>query len=439
MEICVIGAGYVGLVTAVCVSDFGHNVRCLDIDDERIEALERGEVPFYEPGLSELMKKNMERGRFQFTTDCGKAVKGAEIVYIAVGTPMNPDDGTVNLDYVVQASKDIAPYLSPDTIVVDKSTVPVGTARMVKTVLNDAGAPESVEVVSNPEFLREGSAVSDFLHPDRVVIGSDSKEAGEKLKQVYHPLIEEGRDFLITSPEAAELVKYASNAFLAVKLTFINEIAMMADNIGLDVLDVAKGIGMDNRIGRKYFRPGPGFGGSCLPKDTNGLLHIAKKFNSKINIVETAIEVNDRIPGHLVKRLSETLDGLEGKRIGQLGLAFKGNTDDVRYSPAISIARELVDHDAKVVAFDPEATKLARRILGNTIEYASSAKEALSGADAAIIATEWIEFGEIKPSDIKQWLSGDMLADFRNMFDPKAVADAGLRYIGMGRQAKTTR
>ncbi len=434
MEICVIGAGYVGLVTAVCVSDFGHDVRCLDIDDERIEALERGEVPFYEPGLAELMKKNMDRGRFVFTTDVAEAVKDAEVVYIAVGTPMNPDDGTVNLDYVVQAAKDIAPHLSADAIVVDKSTVPVGTARMVKQVLTDAGASDSVGVVSNPEFLREGLAVGDFLHPDRVVIGSDSKQVAEKLKQVYHPLVKDGCNFLITSPEAAELVKYASNAFLAVKLTFINEIALMADKIGIDALEVARGIGLDKRIGKKYLRPGPGFGGSCLPKDTNGLIHIAKSYDSKLQLVETAIEVNDQIPANLVKRLSKEVGGLDGKRIGQLGLAFKGNTDDVRYSPAISIARELVKQGAKVIAFDPEATKLARRILGDSISYASSPKEALSGADAGIIATEWVEFGEIDPSDIRDWMAGDLLADFRNMIPPEAIVSAGLRFIGMGRQ-----
>ncbi len=434
MEICVVGAGYVGLVTAVCVSDFGHNVRCLDIDEERIEALLRGEVPFYEPGLAELMSKNIDKGRFLFTTDIDFALKGAEIVFIGVGTPMNPEDGSVNIDFVVQAAKDIAPHLSPESIVVDKSTVPVGTARMVKKILLENGAPESVEVVSNPEFLREGSAVGDFLNPDRVVIGSDTAKAAETLKMVYHPLVDEGHDFLITSPEAAELIKYASNAFLAVKLTFINEIALLADKIGIDALEVAKGIGLDKRIGKKYLRPGPGFGGSCLPKDTHGLLHIAKSFDTNVELVEKAIEVNDNIPSTLVNKLSDAMSGLEGKKIGLLGLAFKGNTDDVRYSPAISIAEELVKRGAKVKAFDPEATKLAERILADTIEYAESAKQAILGADAAVIATEWVEFGEISISEFREWLSGDILADFRNIIDPKAVTKAGLRFIGMGRQ-----
>lgn len=434
MEICVIGAGYVGLVTAVCVSDFGHNVRCLDIDEERIEALLRGEVPFYEPGLAELMKKNIDRGRFVFTTDVSMAVKGAEAVYIAVGTPMNPDDGTVNLDYVVQAAKDIAPHLSQNAVVVDKSTVPVGTARMVKSILLESGVPATVEVVSNPEFLREGSAVGDFLHPDRVVIGTDNTEAAEVLKRAYHPLVENGTDFLVTSPEAAELVKYASNAFLAVKLTFINEIALMADNIGIDALEVAKGIGLDKRIGKKYLRPGPGFGGSCLPKDTHGLLHIADTYGCKMNIVETAIDVNASIPPVLSGRIAEALGGLKGKKIGLLGLAFKGNTDDVRYSPAIEIAKELVKAGAEVTAFDPEAMKLAKRVLDDSIKYAFSAKEALSGADAGVIATEWMEFGELDPADIREWMAGDLLADFRNMIDPEDIISAGLRFIGMGRQ-----
>ncbi|HDR91017.1 MAG TPA: UDP-glucose/GDP-mannose dehydrogenase family protein [candidate division Zixibacteria bacterium] len=434
MEICVIGAGYVGLVTAVCVSDFGHNVRCLDIDEERIEALLRGEVPFYEPGLAELMKKNIDKNRFLFTTDVDLAVKGAEVVFIGVGTPMNPEDGTVNLDYVIQAAKDIAPHLSPKAVVVDKSTVPVGTARMVKSILLESGVPESVEVVSNPEFLREGSAVGDFLHPDRVVIGSDRVEAAEILKRAYHPLVENGIDFLVTSPEAAELIKYASNAFLAVKLTFINEIALLADAIGIDALEVAKGIGLDKRIGKKYLRPGPGFGGSCLPKDTHGLLHIANTYDCRMNVVETAIEVNDNIPAILAGRISTALGGLQGKKIGLLGLAFKGNTDDVRYSPAIEIAKELVKGGAMVTAFDPEATKLAKRVLGDSISYANSPEEALTGADAGVIATEWVEFGEIDPSDIREWMAGDLLADFRNIFSPKAIVSAGLRFIGMGRQ-----
>jgi len=433
MEICVIGAGYVGLVTAVCVADFGHNVCCLDIDEERIESLKRGEVPFYEPGLSELMRKNIDRGRFNFTVNLRVAVSDAEVVYISVGTPMNPADGTVDLKYVEAAARDIAPYLSANAIVVDKSTVPVGTARMVERTLVENGAPESVVVVSNPEFLREGTAVKDFLEPDRIVIGTDSKDAVEKLKHVYHPMVDEGRDFLITSPEAAELIKYASNAFLAVKLTFINEIALVADRIGLDVLDVARGVGMDKRIGQKYLKPGPGFGGSCLPKDTNGLLHIAKAFGGSLRLVETAIDVNDGIASRLSDRLEKALDGLDGKKIGQLGLAFKGNTDDVRYSPAITLANEFVNRGAIVIAFDPEASQLAKRVLGDTITYVGSAKEALSGSDAAVIATEWNEFGEIQPAEFREWLAGDLVADFRNLFIPAEIKNAGLKYMGMGR------
>ncbi|RKZ29080.1 UDP-glucose 6-dehydrogenase, partial [bacterium] len=355
MEICVIGAGYVGLVTAVCVAEFGHNVRCLDIDEERVQALNDGRVPFYEPGLEELMRKNAAKGRFDFTTDIKVAVSGAEIIYIAVGTPMNPDDGSVNLEYVESAARDIARFLSPGAIVVDKSTVPVGTARKVKKILVEAGAPENVQVVSNPEFLREGSAVKDFMEPDRVVIGADEAETAEIVKTIYAPLVDAGYEFLITSPEAAELIKYASNAFLAVKLTFINEIALLVDKVGVDVLDVARGIGLDRRIGAKYLHPGPGYGGSCLPKDTNGLLHIARDFDSRLRLVETAVAVNNSLRDVLVERVEKALGGLDGKRICLLGLAFKADTDDIRESPAIALARFFIDRGARVIAYDPGA------------------------------------------------------------------------------------
>jgi UDPglucose 6-dehydrogenase len=433
MQICVLGAGYVGLVTAVCVADFGHDVRCLDIDEERIESLKRGEVPFYEPGLDELMKKNAAAGRFDFTTDKRFAVEGADVVYIAVGTPMNPVDGTVNLEYVEQAAKDIAPLLAPGTIVVDKSTVPVGTARKVKAILLENGAPEDVEVLSNPEFLREGTAVGDFIKPDRVVIGSDSESATMKLASVYQPLIDDGRQILITSIEAAELVKYASNAFLALKVTFINEIALLADKIGIDATEVAKGIGLDSRIGAKFLRPGPGYGGSCLPKDTNGLIHIADEFGAKLNLVKTAIETNDDIPLQLVNRVEEAAGGLKGKKIGVLGLAFKGGTDDVRYSPAIRLINGFIGKGASVKAFDPKAEKLARRELKELIEYATSEFDALSGADIAVIATEWPQFGQIELAKIAELLDGNILADFRNLFDPEKAKAAGLVYLGMGR------
>jgi len=434
MEICVIGAGYVGLVTAVCAAEFGHNVRCLDIDEERVQALNDGRVPFYEPGLEELMRKNAAKGRFDFTTDIKVAVSGAEIIYIAVGTPMNPDDGSVNLEYVESAARDIARFLSPGAIVVDKSTVPVGTARKVKKILVEAGAPENVQVVSNPEFLREGSAVKDFMEPDRVVIGADEAETAEIVKTIYAPLVDAGYEFLITSPEAAELIKYASNAFLAVKLTFINEIALLVDKVGVDVLDVARGIGLDRRIGAKYLHPGPGYGGSCLPKDTNGLLHIARDFDSRLRLVETAVAVNNSLRDVLVERVEKALGGLDGKRIGLLGLAFKADTDDIRESPAIALARFFIDRGARVIAYDPGAMNSARRELADSVEYADSAMAAISNADVAVIATEWPEFAELNLVEIKRAMHGNILADFRNLFDPKTAKNAGLRYIGMGRQ-----
>ncbi len=433
MRICVIGAGYVGLVTAVCVAEFGHEVYCLDVDEERIESLKRGEVPFYEPGLGELLKKNADAGRFVFTTDKVEALKRAEIVFIAVGTPMNPADGTVDLSFVESACADIATIIAPGTIVVDKSTVPVGTARKVKNLLLANGAPENIEVLSNPEFLREGTAVGDFMQPDRVVIGADNKQAAEKLMMVYKPLLDEGRQFLVTSPESAELVKYASNAFLAVKLTFINEIALLADRIGIDAIEVAKGIGLDKRIGSKFLHPGPGFGGSCLPKDTNGLLHIAKDFGADLNLVETAVRTNEEIPRALVERIDGLVEGLCGKIVGVLGLAFKGGTDDVRESPAIKLIKVLLEKGAKVYAYDPQGERLARRELGDSIVYTESIEAAIEGAEVVVIATEWPEFGQIAPREIARLMRGDLFADFRNLHEPNEIKAAGLRYIGMGR------
>ncbi len=433
MEICVIGAGYVGLVTAVCVAELGNNVRCLDIDEERVEALINGKVPFHEPGLEEMMRRNIEKGRFLFTTDVEEAVKGTEVVYIAVGTPMNPDDGSVNLDYVKGAARDIAPYLSSGMIVVDKSTVPVGTARTVKSILIEAGAPHDVQVVSNPEFLREGTAVCDFMEPDRVILGTDTEKAAETMKSIYRPLAEQGCEILITSPEAAELTKYASNAFLAVKLTFINEIALLADNAGIDVLDVARGVGLDKRIGTRYLMPGPGYGGSCLPKDTSGLLHIGRSYNSQLRLVEAAVTINHSIPAILIRRVGDALGGLTGKRIGLLGLTFKAGTDDVRESPAIDLAKGFLEFGASVTAYDPKGIELAKCVLGDSIAYADSSMAAISGANVAVIATDWPEFTELKLSQIAETLSGDLLADFRNIFDPKDAEEAGLRYMGMGR------
>ncbi|MCK5833322.1 UDP-glucose/GDP-mannose dehydrogenase family protein [bacterium] len=433
MRICVIGAGYVGLVTAVCVADFGHRVSCLDINEERIKALKMGKVPFYEPGLSELLEKNSAQARFVFTTDKKQAIEDAEVVYIAVGTPMNENDTTVDMTYIRQAAKDIAQFLARGAVVVDKSTVPVGTAREVKKLLLDNGAPSDIEVLSNPEFLREGTAVEDFKKPDRVIIGSDSKEAAMKLARVYKHLADEGRPFLFTSLEAAELTKYASNAFLAVKLTFINEIALLADKIGINALDVAKGIGMDNRIGNKFLSPGPGFGGSCLPKDTNGLLHIAENFGAKLSIVQTAVRTNDGIPDLLIQRLSDELGSLSGKKAGVLGLTFKGGTDDVRESPAIKLIKALLEHSVIVKAYDPEGERLARRELGDSIEYAHSEVEAIDGADFVIVATEWQQFSEMKPVEIARLMKGRVFADFRNLFDPVEMKKVGLKYIGMGR------
>ncbi|HHS51104.1 MAG TPA: UDP-glucose/GDP-mannose dehydrogenase family protein, partial [candidate division Zixibacteria bacterium] len=295
------------------------------------------------------------------------------------------------------------------------------------------GAPENVQVISNPEFLREGTAVGDFLHPDRVVIGADTEQAGKKLAEVYKPQIDEGVPFLFTTPESAELVKYASNAFLALKLTFINEIALLADKIGVDTHDVAKGMGMDKRIGAKFLLPGPGYGGSCLPKDTNGLIHIARSFGAELMLVETAVRTNERIPIELIGRLAEAVGGLRGKAVGVLGLAFKGGTDDVRESPAIKLIGELTRQGAVVRAFDPQAEKLARRELGDTIEYAATAENAIAGADVLVVATEWPQFGEIPPKEIARLMRGRTLADFRNLFDPREAESAGLQYLGMGR------
>ena len=432
MRIAMIGTGYVGLVSGACFADFGHRVTCVDKDRSKIDGLNAGVMPIWEPGLEALVKANAQRGRLTFTTDLPSAVENAEAVFIAVGTPARRGDGHADLTFVFEAVRELAKVIKPGTVVVTKSTVPVGTGDQIEKILREEGVND-VSVASNPEFLREGAAIADFKHPDRIVVGADDDRAQDVLREIYRPLFLNRAPILITGRRTAELTKYAANAFLAVKISFINEIADLCEAVDADVQDVARGIGLDNRIGPKFLHAGPGYGGSCFPKDTLALLQTAEKAGVDQRIVRTTVAVNDDRKNSMVERVSNALGGdVSGKRIALLGLAFKPNTDDMRDAPSIPIVNALVERGAKVSAFDPVAREQAEKIF-NGIEFANSAEEAAADADALVIVTEWDEFRALDLEKIAETLRGNVLVDLRNVYDPAEAQEAGLRYYGVGR------
>jgi UDPglucose 6-dehydrogenase len=431
MRIAMIGTGYVGLVSGACFADFGHRVCCIDKDEAKIEGLNAGRMPIWEPGLEALVKANVERERLTFTTSLPEGVGDAEAVFIAVGTPARRGDGHADLTFVFEAVRELAKVIRPGTVVVTKSTVPVGTGDRIEEILREEGVSD-VSVASNPEFLREGAAIADFKHPDRIVVGADDDRAQEVLKEIYRPLFLNRAPILFTGRRTAELTKYAANAFLAVKISFINEIADLCEAVDADVQEVARGIGLDNRIGPKFLHAGPGYGGSCFPKDTLALLQTAEKFGVEQRIVRTTVDVNDARKASMVERVSRALGDLNGKRVAVLGLAFKPNTDDMRDAPSIPLVNGLIERGAEVRAFDPVAREQAEKIFSG-IHFARDAYEAAADADALVIVTEWDEFRALDLDKIAESLRGTVLVDLRNVYDRQEAEEAGLTYYGVGR------
>ncbi len=432
MHIAVIGTGYVGLVSGACFAEFGVDVTCVDVDQDKIEMLNEGIIPIYEPGLDTIVKKNVDAGRLHFTTDIRTAVEQAAVIFLAVGTPPKPD-GTPDMSYYRQAALDVALALNGYKILVTKSTVPVGTGRWLHEFVSE-NAPAGIQfaVASNPEFLREGAAITDFMRPDRVVIGTNDERSVEIMKELYRPLYLIETPIVFTSLEAAELTKYAANAFLATKITFINEVANLCDAIGCDVHDVAKGMGMDNRIGRKFLHPGPGYGGSCFPKDTRALTTVADQFGVETLIVDAVIEANERQRDAMIPKIEKLVGDLKGKRIGMLGLSFKPETDDMRESPAIKIIGTLLSKGAVIKAFDPVAMAESRHYVEG-IEYATDEYDAIDGADVMVIMTEWNQFRALDLERVKSLLSSPKIADLRNVYEPAEMREMGFDYVGVGR------
>ena len=432
MKIAIIGSGYVGLVSGVCLADFGHTVTCIDKDEVKIAALQRGQVPIYEPGLESLVVRNQEEGRLTFTTEFEAAVAEAEAVFIAVGTPSRRGDGHADLKYVFEASREIARALKGQTVVITKSTVPVGTGDEVERIIREENPSADVAVVSNPEFLREGAAIQDFKHPDRIVIGAESQFARDVMSEIYRPLFINKAPVLFTARRSAELIKYAANAFLAMKITFINEIADLCEKVGADIQEVALGIGSDNRIGSKFLHAGPGFGGSCFPKDTVALVKSAQDHGSEVRLVETTIAINDARKRAMARRVIHALDGsVRGKTIAIFGLTFKPNTDDMRESPSISIIQALLDAGARIQAYDPKGMEHARHIWSN-VDFRSSAYEAAEGASAICVLTEWEQFRALDFERLAKVVAKPILLDFRNIYSAEQVTRRGFTYWRIG-------
>ena len=432
MHIAVIGTGYVGLVTGACFAEFGVEVTCVDVDKGKIDRLNQGIIPIYEPGLDVIVKKNAANGRLHFTTDIKSAVEQALVVFLAVGTPPR-EDGTPDMSFYQSAAKDVAEAMNGYKVLVTKSTVPVGTGRWLREFVEEnQKVKTNFGVASNPEFLREGAAIQDFMRPDRVVIGSNEEDAIAIMKDLYRPLYLIETPVVITSLEAAELIKYAANAFLATKITFINEIANLCDAIGCDVHDVARGMGMDNRIGRKFLHPGPGYGGSCFPKDTRALTTVADQFGVETLIVDSVIEANERQRAAMIPKIEKLIGEISGKQIGILGLSFKPETDDMRESPAIDIIKELQNRGARIKAFDPVAMEEAKHCLEN-VEYAKDEYDAIEGADVLVFLTEWNQFRALNMDKVKKLLKAPKIADLRNIYEPKEMREMGFEYVGVGR------
>ncbi|MCB9988416.1 MAG: UDP-glucose/GDP-mannose dehydrogenase family protein [Rhodospirillales bacterium] len=435
MRIVMVGTGYVGLVSGTCFAEFGHTVICVDKDAGKIERLKNGEIPIYEPGLDDLLARQIDAGRIEFTTDIAPAVKGADAVFIAVGTPSRRYGRDADLSYVYGAAQEIAENLDGYTVIVDKSTVPVGTAKEVERIVRETAPGADFDVASNPEFLREGAAIDDFMRPDRVVVGVASERAQKVMRDIYRPLFINETPILFTSPETAELIKYAANAFLATKISFINEIADLCEQVGADVQQVAKGIGLDGRIGGKFLHAGPGYGGSCFPKDTLALTRAGQKYGAPQRIVETVVSVNEDRKARMADKIVAACGGdVHGKRIGILGVAFKPNTDDMRDAPSLTIIPMLQQAGAKVAAYDPEAMEAACEWIDD-VEWANNAYDVAAGADALVILTEWNEFRALDLDKLGAVMAEKCLIDLRNVYKTADMESTGFHYVSIGRDA----
>jgi UDPglucose 6-dehydrogenase len=432
MRVTMIGSGYVGLVSGACFADFGHEVTCVDTDAGKIGALKRGEIPIYEPGLDDLVANNVRAGRLSFTTELSGPVAAADAVFIAVGTPSRRGDGHADLSYVHQAARDVVAAIDGFTVVVTKSTVPVGTGDEVERIMRETRPDADFAVVSNPEFLREGAAIADFKRPDRIVIGTEDDRARKVMEDLYRPLYLNAAPLLFTARRTSELIKYAGNAFLATKITFINEIADLCERVGANVQEVARGIGLDNRIGGKFLHAGPGYGGSCFPKDTLALIKTAQDMESPLRLVETVVAVNDQRKRAMARKVIAACGGsVRGKRIAILGLAFKPNTDDMREAPSLSIVTALLDAGAEIVAYDPEAMASARTLMPE-IAYAPDAYSCLDGADALVIVTEWDAFRALDLDRVKAALRHPVVIDLRNIYRSGEMHERGFTYVNVG-------
>ena len=435
MKIAMVGSGYVGLVSGACFADFGHDVVCIDKDPAKIESLQAGIMPIFEPGLAELVTSNAKSGRLSFTTGLAEGIAGAAAIFIAVGTPSRRGDGHADLSYVYAVAEEVGQALKNDAVVVTKSTVPVGTGDEVERILTEAAPGVKFAVASNPEFLREGAAIADFKHPDRIVIGTEDEWARSVMREVYRPLFLNKSPILFTSRRTSELIKYAANAFLAVKITFINEMADLCEKVGADVQDVSRGIGMDGRIGSKFLHAGPGYGGSCFPKDTLALLKTAEDYEAPTRIVEAVVAVNDSRKRAMGRKVIEALGGADaarGKKVAMLGLTFKPNTDDMRDSPSIAIALALADAGISVSAYDPEGMELAAPLMPD-VAMAANTYAAIEGSDAVVIVTEWDAFRALDFERIKRIANAPVLVDLRNVYDPAEVRAKGFAYSSVGR------
>lgn len=433
MNISVIGVGYVGLVTGACFAEFGLNVTCCDKDKLKVDSLNKGKIPIYEPGLEELVKKNTKEGRLHFTTDLSECVKGALVIFIAVGTPPK-DDGSADLTFIEEVAKTIAENMDGYKVIVTKSTVPVGTGKIISEIIGQSqGEKGCFDVVSNPEFLREGSALEDFMRPNRVVLGANSPQAIAILKDLYKPLFLIDAPFVITNVETAEMIKYASNAFLATKISFINEMANLCEKVGADVHVVAKGMGLDHRIGPKFLHPGPGFGGSCFPKDTLALVQVSKENNFRFELVEATLKVNERQKVLMLEKIKKGIGDLKNKKIAVWGLTFKPNTDDMRDAPSLDIIKGLLAKGASIKTFDPAGIEEAKKFLKNSVEYSNDMYKVLADCDALIIFTEWNQFRNPDFEKLKESLKTPLMIDLRNIYDPEKINKLGFQYICVGR------
>lgn len=433
MHVAMIGTGYVGLVSGVCFAEFGHNVTCVDSNIKKIDTLNSGEIPIYEPGLHDLVSKNIIEGRLSFTTQMASAVKEADAVFIAVGTPSRRGDGHADLSYVYAAAEEIAQYIENFTVIVNKSTVPVGTGDEVEVIIQNLNPNGEFAVVSNPEFLREGAAISDFKRPDRIVVGTDDDRAVRVMKELYRPLFLNETPMVFTSRRTSELIKYAANAFLAMKITFINEMADLCEKVGANVQEVSLGIGLDNRIGKKFLNAGPGYGGSCFPKDTSAIVKTAKDNESPLKIIEAVEQVNSERKKAMASKIVTACGGsVEGKTIAILGLSFKPNTDDMRDAPSLTIIPDLQTLGAKIRAFDPQAMEEASQLLQG-VEYSKNSYDCIDGADVLVIVTEWDQFRALDLERIKSGLNSPLVVDLRNIYHPTDMLERGFTYSSIGR------